>query len=269
MGNVATPCLKVADPVIEYGLFGWSIFNMCDRWAASHLTTPFVIALLLTYPTMPLFGKWWGPFISFVIAGFFEIFEIFSRVFLGSFITFFTKDGLSAEPENFTGSYLEDWALHGGLGTFLLAGLFIKAVKFPPFLWGTRPSKKNSKYVRYYLCVILAYVIPFTIFSLDLESGFPLGPILVVIWQVLWVLLVILSEGRWMGKYSDRDGVWTSGRWKGYTRRERLIFWWGIALITAPYLTQNIFDWFFSNAIQSYVMVFTYSVILLAIVTSP
>lgn len=263
MGNAIVPCIKVDDPIIQYGLFGFSIFDMCDRWAASHLTTPFVIAILLCYPTMPLFKKWWGPFISFVIAGFFEIFEIFSRVFFGAFITFFTKDGLSAEPENFVGSYLEDWLLHGGLGAFLLGGLYINAVKVPPLLWGAK--SKDWRYTVYYVAVILAYILPFTVFSFDLEDGFPLGPIIVAAWQVVWVGLVVLTEGYWMGTYSYKKGIWTSGRWEGYTRRQRLTFWWGISAITAPYLTQNIFDWLYSNAIQSYVTLTLYSAILLVI----
>lgn len=263
MGNIVTPCLTVPDPITHYGLFGWSIFNMCDRWAASHVTTPFVLALFLTYPTMPLFKKWFGPFMSFMIAGIFEQFEIFSRVFFGVFITFFTKDGLSAEPENFVGSYLEDWGLHGALGAFLLGGLFIHVVKFPPLLWGGR--SKHPKYTWYYLAVILFYVLPFVVFSVDLDNGFPLGPIIVAAWQVVWAFLVIVTEGYWMGTYSPKKDLWTSGRWLGYTRRQRLTFWWGIPAITAPYLTQNIFDWFFSNAIQSYVMIAFYSTILLII----
>lgn len=263
MGNMVTPCLRVPDPISQYGLFGWTIFNMCDRWAASHLTTPFVLALLLVYPTIPLFGKWFGPFLSFMIAGIFEMFEIFSRVFFGAFITFFTLDGLSAEPENFVGSYLEDWGLHGGLGAFLLAGLYINAVKYPPLLWGAR--SKHWRYTLYYIAVIILYVLPFTIFSIDLDNGFPLGPIVVASWQVVWTALVVLSEGYWMGVYSYDKGIWISGRWRGYTRRQRLIFWWGIPAITAPYLTQNIFDWLYSNAIQSYVMVTFYSIILLLV----
>lgn len=265
MGNIVTPCLKVAMPNEQYGLFGWTIFDMCDRWAAPHVLTPFVIALLLQYPKMPLFGKWFGSFISYVIAGFFEQFEIISRVFLGVFVTFFTADGLSAEEENFVGSYLEDWGLHGFLGSFILAGLFIHIVKVPNLFWRIKGDKMWIRYKIYYFAVIIFYILPYTVFSLDLENGFPLGQLIVVLWQVVWAFLVIVTEGWGMGVYSKKNDVWISGRWKGFTRRERLMFWWGIPLVTAPYLTQNIFDWLFSNAIQSYLMIIIYSTLMIAI----
>jgi hypothetical protein len=210
---------------------------------------------------MPLFKKWWGPFIAYIIAGIFEQFEIFSRVFFGVFITFFTKDGLSAEPETFVGSYLEDWAIQGGLGAFLLGGLFIHAIDFPPFIWGTR--EKSRKHTWYYLGVLIFYVLPFVVFSIDLDNGFPLGPLIVVLWQPVWVGLVVLTEGHYMGTYSEKRGIWISGRWKGYTRGQRLLFWWGIAAIITPFMAQNLFDWLYSNAIQSYLMVVVYIYILL------
>ena len=102
-------------------------------------------------------------------------------------------------------------------------------------------------------------------FGYDLDSGFPLGQVILVVWQPFWAILVILTEGYWMGTYSEAKDIWTSGRWKDYTRGQRLTFWWGIVAVTLPFTLQNMFDWFFSNAIQSYVMVVIYSTIFLII----
>ena len=210
--------------------------SSCDPWAVPHLVNPF------------LFGVWTkSPLLAFFLAGIGELVEYTALTLFQSFIVFLgTHEGtdFNADVENLAGSYIEDWLIQGGIGT-LLAWVFYNHFVFPKLI---RYSGRVLVSIFYNLFFFLGCVIlPSALYGIEVNE-FPLGRLLYPLIQGVMFLLIIWLQPKDI--------------FMGYKKSDIYQFW-GISWFMMFILhLQNIWDWFYSSHVQSWLITGIYLVIL-------
>ena len=218
------PCTPSSSiDMIAIGLFTFVNTYACDAWTVPHILAPMFLCVLTR-----------APFFAFAIAGIAEIGEALANVLFGNFVIFITDNDVG---ENITGILLDDWLIQGGIGVLL--GIVIIAIFKPPRYIDIRdicPHRKGERRHTgrffYYLFLFLLLVVPATIYRLligSFELGITLYPVLNLV--VIGIHLLIQRCQR---------------------KRVNYEFWFTIVAISLVLNVQNIFDYLYSSAIQSW-----------------
>lgn len=228
------PCQEIADPLTALGLLGWSLTFRCDRWAAPHIFIPMLLAILAS-----------DPINAFHAAGYWELFEVL-MLFLASSYFLFPGAGGAADGESLTMIFVEDWLIQGFIGALILGTLYIRLFRSPRLL-RFRDLWESPRDFWFYALWFLVYNIPFALTYVLNIGGVSYGEILIVVWQPAWAWAVWRSEGAWLRRSNNGRR-----KWEGYSEQRRAWFWWTIPIIMVPVYTQNMFDYLFSNGVQSW-----------------
>ena len=260
MGNIP-PCQEVEQLV--FGCFGNTILTSCARWAAPHITSPFLIAVVTR-----------SPWLGFAIAGVFEIVEALFVTLFNDFIIFVGDSDPQLSGENLFGAILEDWLIQGGIGT-LLAWLFIMLVPGRALVQGKDLRWDRTSFNFYFVATILYFVI-YPIFPVLINDEFPIGQIIVMVYHLIWIWVVMALENRfwpnkWRGvprkqleaaakRYYGQDKTKYTlvtedmRKTEALPERNRLAWWYGIMAIIITLTLFNTFDWFYGNHPQSWIV---------------
>lgn len=233
---MATQCVPL-DQVIN--LRPWEIPTLysCDIWPVPHILVPFSVAL---------YTKW--PLFAFLMAGIWEIVEVLMLMLFRNFSLFFVGPEENLQFENLGQVLIDDWLIHGGIGT-LLGWTFIHTFSFPKFVdfgefWSD--PYKFWYYVWSFAFVNFGF---FFLYGLEVGDGFRLGVLLAPFIQGIFILLTAATE------------PWPT--WEGYGPKWR--FWLAFWPLSLALNISNLFMWFFSGAIQAWLISGIYFIILLII----
>jgi hypothetical protein len=219
------PCTPSSSiDMVAIGLYTFVNTYACDVWVVPHILAPMFLCILTR-----------APFFAFAIAGIAEIGEALANAMFGDFVIFITDNDVG---ENITGILLDDWLIQGGIGVLL--GIVIIAIFKPPRYIDLRdicPARKGEKRhvgrFFYYLFLFLFLVAPAITYRLAIGSFSSAGVILYPVLNLGVIGIHLLIQ------YCQR-------------KRVNYEFWFTIVAISLVLNVQNIFDYLYSSAIQSW-----------------
>lgn len=204
----------------EIGLFAFINTYACDQWAILHIIAPFLLTIITR-----------DPFLAFAFAGIAEIGEVLAYALFEKFPLFVSDSDV---VENITGILLDDWLIQGGIGVFLgilFMFLFPEAPRFLRWqdLVPTRGRKRRAGRFFYYLFLLLFLISPTFIYRLETAGGFTYG--ILIYWGIQIVLVAIHLI---------------------IVRGQFYKFWLTALAVSGVLNIQNLFDYLYSSAIQSW-----------------
>jgi len=206
---------------VAIGLFTFVNTYACDQWAILHIIAPFLMTIITR-----------DPFLAFAFAGIAEIGEALAYALFDNFAIFVNDSDV---VENITGILLDDWLIQGGIGVVLGIIMMYLFPEVPRLLrWrdlvpAKRGHKRHLKRFFGYLFLFLFLIAPASIYRLETSSGFTYG--ILIYWGIQIILVAILLL---------------------FTKEQYMDFWITTLVISGIYNVQNLFDYLYSSAIQSW-----------------
>ena len=231
---MATQCIPL-DQIT--GLQPWEIPTLysCDVWPVPHILVPMLAGL---------FTKW--PLFGFFIAGVWEIIEILILMIFQTFNVFFVGPDANSAYENLGQAFIDDWLIHGGIGT-LLAWTLLHTFDMPLLVDFGEFWTKLYKFWYYVFAFIILALPLSTWYGYEID-GIRLGVLIAPFLQLIVIGLIVLTEPK--------------ATWLGYSRVTYWMCWWPLSLALN---ISNMFGWFYSGAIQAWLLTGIYYVILLGV----
>jgi hypothetical protein len=226
---VIPPCTPAESiDMIAIGIYAFINTYACDSWVIPHILAPMFLCILTR-----------APFFAFAMAGIAEIGEVLAIVLFGNFVLFIDANDVI---ENINGIMLDDWLIQGGIGVLL--GIVVIAIFKPPRYIDLRdicPSRSSFRgkgerrhigRFMYYLVLFLLLILPVIMYKLKLGS-FSFGIVMYTVLNLAVIGIHLLIQ------YCQR-------------KRVNYEFWFTIVAISLVLNVQNIFDYLYSSAIQSW-----------------
>lgn len=225
------PCIEISN-VYDIGPLAMVNTYACDPWAIPHVVVPFLITVWSR--------SWW---FGFLMAGVGELVEYFGAWAFKSFVIFVgTRNGVdfNHDIESLAGSYVDDWLIQGTLVGVFLGWIFYKTFSYPRLI-SAWDFLNNQLWFIYYAILLfgLNVVLTGSIYRVMIGS-FELG--INLAWIIYGLTLLILLI------WQPRD------KWNGYSNWHKAEFYLGSWFINIAFQVQNQFDWFFSSAVQSWLI---------------
>jgi hypothetical protein len=226
MGNIP-PCTPDVNQ-LALGTFVLVNLYACDAWAVPHVIMPFILTV---------WAKDFG--VGWLFAYINEGVEAWFNIFFATFVLFVDANH---DGENLAGSLIDDAWIQGLVGA-TLGVLFLWAMPTPRLL-SIRdfiPLKKGhvrlDRFV-YWVLMLILVASPATLYRVKIGT-FPLG-----------ILVYPFLQGAFL---------WIANRfapaetWAGYRRSQVREYWFTIWLFSLAINIQNMFDYFYSSAVQSWI----------------
>jgi hypothetical protein len=234
---------------------------ICDPWAATHIALPFFLyCFMQNWP------------IVFLITGLNELGESLLRVVAGGGggLPLIEDSEGGGVGESLTGALVDDWLTQGGIA-LILGGLFMYHFETEALL-SLKTWRRRRGQWWYYLFIILLRVITVYPFSVGLQIP-PVGNITLpriadftedksLVWvgfagMVLFNGVLVLQAWALEPYFSIA--------WRKEAPWKRPYFWAGLWVISSAFEIQAMWDYFYSSAIQTWLIAGIVAVYLIAI----
>lgn len=223
------PCSDSPRSALRYGVVAFYVLSECNRWAALHIATPFLLTI-------------WSrsAFFGFFMAGIGELLEYFLLTLWETFAVFVTNNGTKIDPnvdvESLANIFVGDWLIQGGIGA-LLGWTFYQMVESPALLDWQDLWKRPFTFCYYFFWLLAGTFLKGILYSLDFGS-FAFGINFAYIFDFILIAILELTQPK--------------HKWGGHTKKQKWIyyFWWLFPVTILHF--QNQFDYFYSNWVQSW-----------------
>lgn len=198
----------------------------CDTWIVPHFIAPFLITIMTRDVLFGAFSAFLG-----------EAIELFSLAVIGNFAIY---PGANNDLETY-GGILED-ILQGVIGA-VVGYLYIWVFSNSPRMvrlrdfFVYRGQQRNLKRGVVNLIFMLLLVAPATLYQVKTEGDFAVG---ILVYAIIQTALVLLM-------------AWPFFKWPGRTE-----FWATFIIFSLVLNVQNMWDYLYSRAIQSWVIIFAF-----------
>lgn len=245
MGNIRSCLDEASARALRGGTSNtWIADLTCDIWPGTHVVNPFILYCMT---------QWWP--LVFLLTGVSELLEGVGRMLNqggGAPLLEIDETG-----ESLTQALVDDWLICGGIG-LLLGGLFMYHIRRQPLL-SVHKWRYHRRAFYFYAAFTVAWLLPYPFNALVVVAPPPggisgyaaysanktevhLGPPAIVALHGVASFVALGFEPRF------------STAWQGAEPWKRSTFWVGSWALAACFEMQATWDWFYSGAIQTYLI---------------
>lgn len=237
---MATQCVPLNE-ITHLFIYELPTLYACDIWPVPHVLTVFSVGL---YTRSALY--------AFLFSGIWEIVEALILLIFGNFSLFFVGPADNLALENLSQSIIDDWLIHGGIGA-LLSWVFYYGFNFPILVNFKEFWTDVYRFWFYVFSFVLVNSGFYFLYGTEVGDGFRLGVLISFFIQGFFILITVWLQPRMT--------------WANYTRQEQIEFWLLPYILSVALNISNLFNWFFSGAIQVWLLTGIYFLSILFLIS--